>query len=58
MIPVKVAISGQPGTGKTTTVLRIAQMLEDKFTIAGFTTPTIVEEGENVGYNLKNFITG
>ena len=58
MIPVKVAISGQPGTGKTTTVLRIAQMLEDKFTIGGFTTHPIVEEGETVGYNLKNFITG
>ena len=58
MIPVKVAISGQPGTGKTTTVLRIAKMLEDKFTIGGFTTHPIVEEGETVGYNLKNFITG
>ncbi len=38
MIPVKVAISGQPGTGKTKTVLRIAKMIEDKFLIGGFTT--------------------
>ena len=35
MIPVKVAISGQPGTGKTKTVLRIAKMIEDKFSIGG-----------------------
>tara|TARA_B100000530_G_scaffold250550_1_gene164821 strand:- start:740 stop:1300 length:561 start_codon:yes stop_codon:yes gene_type:complete len=58
MIPVKVAISGQPGTGKTRTVLRIAKMIEDKFKIGGFTTHPIVEEGEIIGYNLKNYITG
>ena len=57
MVPVKVAISGQPGTGKTKTVLRIAKMVEEKFNIGGFTTHPIEEEGEIVGYNLKNFIT-
>ena len=58
MIPVKVAISGQPGTGKTKTVLRIAKMIEDKFSIGGFTTHPIYEEDELIGYNLKNFTTG
>ena len=58
MVPVKVAISGQPGTGKTKTVLRIAKMVEEKFSIGGFTTHPIREEGELVGYNLKDFITG
>ena len=58
MIPVKVAISGQPGTGKTKTVLRIAKMIEDKFLIGGFTTHPIVEDDEIIGYNLKNYITG
>ena len=58
MIPVKVAISGQPGTGKTRTVLRIAKMIEDKFIIGGFTTHPIREEDEILGYNLKNYITG
>ena len=58
MIPVKVAISGQPGTGKTRTVLRIAQMIEDKFQIGGFTTHPIEEDGELIGYNLKDYITG
>ena len=57
MVPVKVAISGQPGTGKTKTVLRIAKMVEEKFSIGGFTTHPIVEEGEITGYNLKDFIT-
>ena len=57
MVPVKVAISGQPGTGKTKTVLRIAKMVEEKFNIGGFTTHPIEEEGEIVGYNLKDFIT-
>ena len=41
MVPVKVAISGQPGTGKTKTVLRIAKMVEEKFNIGGFTTHPI-----------------
>ncbi len=58
MIPVKVAISGQPGTGKTRTVLRIAQMIEDKFQIGGFTTHPIEENGELIGYNLKDYVTG
>ena len=49
MIPVKVAISGQPGTGKTRTVLRIARMIEDKFQIGGFTTHPIEEDGELIG---------
>ena len=57
MVPVKVAISGQPGTGKTKTVLRIAKMVEEKFSIGGFTTHPIEEDGEIVGYNLKDFIT-
>ena len=58
MIPVKVAISGQPGTGKTGTVLRIARMIEDKFQIGGFTTHPIEENGELIGYNLKDYVTG
>ena len=58
MIPVKVAISGQPGTGKARTVLRIAQMIEDKFQIGGFTTHPIEENGELIGYNLKDYVTG
>ena len=58
MVPVKVAISGQPGTGKTKTVLRIAKMIEDKFKIGGFTTNPIREDGEIAGFNLKDFTTG
>ena len=58
MVPVKVAISGQPGTGKTKTVLRIAKMIEDKFKIGGFTTNPIREGGEITGFNLKDFTTG
>ena len=41
MIPVKLAISGQPGTGKTGMVLKIAEMVSDRFSIGGFTTHTI-----------------
>ena len=47
MIPVKVAISGQPGTGKTRTVLRIAKMIEDKLYIR-----------TDIGYTHNNFCYG
>ena len=56
-IPRGVLMVGQPGTGKTKTVLRIAKMVEEKFSIGGFTTHPIEEDGEIVGYNLKDFIT-
>ena len=58
MIPVKVAISGQPGTGKTETVLKIAEMVSDHYTIGGFTTHAQDEEGELVGLTLRDYITG
>ncbi|OIR14430.1 MAG: hypothetical protein BEU04_03130 [Marine Group III euryarchaeote CG-Bathy1] len=57
MVPVKVAISGHPGSGKTSTLLRIAQMLSDEYSIGGFTTHPIKEEGYIVGYGLKNYTT-
>ena len=57
MVPVKVAISGHPGSGKTSTLLRIAQMLSEEYSIGGFTTHPIKEEGYIVGYGLKNYTT-
>ena len=57
MVPVKVAISGHPGSGKTSTLLRIAKMLSDEYSIGGFTTHPIKEDEYIVGYSLKNYIT-
>ena len=58
MIPVKLAISGQPGTGKTGMVLKIAEMVSDRFSIGGFTTHAIDEDGVMVGIMLRDDITG
>ncbi|HIG63039.1 MAG: nucleoside-triphosphatase [Candidatus Poseidoniia archaeon] len=58
MIPVKLAISGQPGTGKTGMVLKIAEMVSDRFSIGGFTTHAIDEDGVMVGIMLRDYITG
>ncbi len=58
MIPVKVAITGKPGAGKTAIVQRIAEMIKDHFTIGGYITLPIIEDDELVGYRLRNFVTG
>ena len=58
MIPVKVAISGQPGTGKTETVLKIAELVSDRYTIGGFTTHVRDEDGEMVELTLRDYSTG
>ena len=58
MIPVKVAISGQPGTGKTETVLKIAEMVSDHYTIGGFTPHVRDEDGEMVELTLRDYSTG
>ena len=58
MIPVKVAISGQPGTGKSETVLKIAEMVSDHYTIGGFTTHVRDEDGDMVELTLRDYSTG
>jgi len=45
---------GQPGCGKTTVLIRIAELLNEK-RIAGFTTREIRSGGERTGFSIRTF---
>ncbi len=56
--PVKIAITGLPGSGKTQTLLRIIQLLEkDGLTVGGMITEPIVERHRPTGFQIVNWIT-
>ena len=40
----KISITGLPGAGKTATILRVAEMVKENFTIGGYTTHPLMEE--------------
>lgn len=56
---VKVGLSGLPGSGKTTTLLKIIPMLiEEGLTVGGVITEEIKEEGKRVGFYMKDVVSG
>ncbi len=56
---VKIGLSGLPGSGKTTTILRIIPMLkEEGFSVGGVVTEEIREKGRRVGFYIKDIVTG
>ena len=53
------AVVGAPGTGKTTTVCRIAERLRGGgLKIGGVVQPALVDGGLRVGYGLRDLATG
>ena len=50
----KILITGKPGVGKTTLVLKIAEKLSGK-KIGGFYTEEIRVSGDRVGFGIKTF---
>ena len=55
----KIFITGKPGTGKTTLVLKIAEELKKKgLKVGGFFTQDIRVNQERKGFKIKNFETG
>ncbi|MGI0052759.1 MAG: NTPase, partial [Thermoplasmata archaeon] len=56
--PVKIGITGLPGSGKTQTLLRIIQLVEEEgMTVGGMVTEPIVERHHRAGFTIKNWIT-
>ena len=51
----KVLITGYPGVGKTTLIIKLAQALKDKAPIKGFYTEEVREAGQRVGFRLTTF---
>ena len=51
----KFFITGRPGIGKTTCLLRIVDMLKkENIELAGFTTTEVREEGRRIGFLLRD----
>ena len=56
--PVKIGITGLPGSGKTQTLLRIIQLLEqDGIKVGGVVTEPIVEKDHRSGFRLVDWMT-
>ena len=51
----KFLISGNPGVGKTTLLLRLNEYLEKKCLINGFYTGEIRHSGQRTGFNISTF---
>ncbi|HEY6238900.1 MAG TPA: NTPase [Thermoplasmata archaeon] len=56
--PVKIGITGLPGSGKTQTLLRIIQLLEEEgVQVGGMVTEPIVEKQRRTGFQITNWLT-
>jgi nucleoside-triphosphatase len=56
--PVKIGITGLPGSGKTQTLLRIIQLLEEEgVKVGGMVTEPIVAKQRRVGFQITNWMT-
>ncbi|MEM3852673.1 MAG: NTPase [Methanomassiliicoccales archaeon] len=56
---VKIGLTGLPGSGKTSTLLRLIEMLEAEHnTVGGMITEPIVENGRKTGLRIRNMLSG
>jgi nucleoside-triphosphatase len=56
--PVKIGITGLPGSGKTQTLLRIIQLLEQEgVVVGGMVTEPIIEKQRRTGFQITNWLT-
>lgn len=52
----KILLEGRPGSGKTTVVARLADLLRDRgVAVTGFVTHELRERGRRVGFELETF---
>ncbi len=56
---IKIGLTGLPGSGKTSTLLKLIDMLEDEHkTVGGMITEPIVEGGKRTGLQIYNRLSG
>ncbi|HEV2231046.1 MAG TPA: NTPase [Thermoplasmata archaeon] len=56
--PIKIAITGMPGSGKTQTLLRIIQLLEQEgVKVGGMVTEPIIERQRRSGFQITDWMT-
>jgi len=55
----KIFLTGKPGVGKTTVLLKIIEALRGKgVTVGGIVTPEIREHGKRTGFSVRGFCYG
>ncbi|MEM0129294.1 MAG: NTPase [Thermoplasmata archaeon] len=56
--PVKIGITGLPGSGKTQTLLRIIGLVEEEgIRVGGVITEPVVEKGRRTGFRMTDWMT-
>jgi nucleoside-triphosphatase len=56
--PIKIGIIGMPGSGKTQTLLRIIQLLEQEgVKVGGMVTEPIIEKQRRTGFQVTDWLT-
>jgi len=50
----KLLLTGLPACGKTTTIIRLAELLKGR-SIAGFYTEEVLSAGQRIGFQIKTF---
>ena len=54
--PLRIYITGAPGVGKTTLLLKIInELLREGINVSGFYCPEVREKGTRVGFKIKSF---
>ena len=54
--PLRVYITGEPGIGKTTLLLKIvSELLRKGLNVSGFYCPEVRERGKRIGFKIKSF---
>ncbi|MEF8879649.1 MAG: NTPase [Candidatus Thermoplasmatota archaeon] len=55
----KIGITGMPGVGKTQTLIKLVESLEEHgYNVEGMVTETVTEDDKRVGFTVKNWKTG
>ncbi|MGC8663482.1 MAG: NTPase [Thermoplasmata archaeon] len=54
---VKIGISGLPGVGKTTTLLKTIELLEKEYTVGGIITEEVLEGKNRIGFTIMDWST-
>ena len=56
---VKIGITGIPGSGKTYTLLRVLEMLQEtEYTIGGMVNEPVMDGRHKTGFTVRNLVTG
>lgn len=54
----KLFLTGKPGSGKSTVLLKVIELLKKRMKIGGIVTPEMKKEGRRIGFLVKDVFSG